>query len=314
MNEQRLRYFVAVAEEGSVTRAALQLGMSQPALSQQVRLLEQELGTSLFERSRRGVALTDAGAALLPHARQLLAQFREARLAVSELSGFQSGQLTVGVVQSVNIALMPQVVASFRERYPKVALKVLELASDRVTLELLRGNLDVGIGFIWDHAEGVVSEPLFREQLLLVVPPGHPLYHRQRVAVRELSGAKMVSVMPGSKRVWDDCCLAAGIHTVEVAEMSSIASVIASVSYMQAATVAPALALVGVAGAPVRGIPLIAPTPERTIGCLWRPKQRRSQLSRELAVMMRQAVLALCHPYIRALSPSGELLVNVSHH
>lgn len=306
VNEQRLRYFVAVAEEGNMTRAAAQLALTQPALSQQIQLLEQELGATLFERSRRGVVLTSAGEALLPYARRLIAQFREARLVVEELSGFQRGQLTVGVVQSVNITLMPQVVANFRERYPKVALKVLELASDRVTLELLRGNLDIGIGFIWGSEDNVISEPLFREEMLLVVPKGHPLYGRMRVAVAELDGARMVSVMPGSKRIWDHCCVLAGIHTDEVAEMSSIASVIASVSYMQAATVAPAMALVGTTTPLVRGVPLVEPKPERTVGCLWRQRQYRSQLSRDLATMVRTAVQRLNHPYITALAPNGE--------
>ena len=116
--------------------------------------------------------------------------------------------------------------------------------------------------------------------------------------MRELDGAAMVNIVPGSKRIWEACCEAAGIRTVTVAEMSSVASVMVSVRYMGAAAVVPAMALTSADTTRVRGIPLINPKPERTVGCLWRRQQYQSQLSKVLAIMLREAVVELGRPHL----------------
>ena len=301
MNERLLHYFIATTEEQNVTRAAARLGISQPALSQQLKLLEKDLGTVLLERSKRGVSLTPTGQAFVPYARRVLHELREARTVLDELNGLKRGLLTIGIVQSVNINVMPMVVAEFGRRYPGVALNVFEYASDQVEPNLASGKLDVGVGFLWEDQTDFATEPLFREELVLVVPEGHPLYERDVVAVRELDGLEMVNVMPGSKRIWDACCDAAGVRTQSVAEMSSIASAIVSVRYMTAAAVIPALALSDPTPH-VRGIPLESPKPIRTVGCLWRRQQYRSTLSNVLAERIREAVMTLENPHIRPLA------------
>ena len=298
MDEKLLRYFVVAAEEGNVTRAAERLGISQPALSQQLRRLERDLQAVLLERSKRGVTPTLAGQAFLPYAQRVLRELREARVVMSEVEGLERGHLTIGTVQSVNINLMPRVVAEFGKRYPGVSINIRELASDRIEPQLARGEFDVGIGFLWEHQPDFVTEPLFREELMLVVPDTHPLWTRQEVEVRELDGAAMVNIVPGSKRIWEACCEAAGIRTVTVAEMSSVASVMVSVRYMVAAAVVPAMALTSADTSRVRGIPLINPKPERTVGCLWRRQQYQSQLSKVLAIMLREAVVGLKSPHL----------------
>ena len=286
-----------------MTRAAERLGISQPALSQQLRRLEYDLQAVLLERSKRGVTPTSAGQAFLPYAQRVLRELREARVVMSEVEGLERGHLTIGTVQSVNINLMPRVVAEFGKRYPGVSINIRELASDRIEPQLARGEFDVGIGFLWEQQPDFVTEPLFREELMLVVPDTHPLWTRQEVEVRELDGAAMVNIVPGSKRIWEACCEAAGIRTHTVAEMSSVASVIVSVRYMGAAAVVPAMALPPAATSredttPVRGIPLVNPKPERTVGCLWRRQQYQSQLSKVLATMLREAVVELGRPHL----------------
>lgn len=303
MDERLLRYFVVAVEEGNVTRAAERLGISQPALSQQLRRLEGDLSAVLLERSKRGVTLTSAGQAFLPYARRVLQELHEARLVMSEVEGLERGHLTIGTVQSVNINLMPRVVAEFGRRYPGVSINIRELASDQIEPQLAKGEFDVGIGFLWEQQPDFVTEPLFWEELVLVVPDTHPFWGRREVAVAELSGAAMVNIVPGSKSIWESCCEAAGIRTHTVAEMSSIASVIVSVRYMAAAAVVPAMALTSSADAHVRGIPLRDPKPERTVGCLWRRQQYQSQLSKILATMLREAVAELGSPWTRPLEP-----------
>lgn len=198
---------------------------------------------------------------------------------------------------------MPRVVAEFGRRYPGVSINIRELASDQIEPQLARGAFDVGIGFLWEHQPDFVTEPLFREELVLVVPDTHPFWERREVEVAELSGAAMVNIVPGSKGIWEACCEAAGIRTHTVAEMSSIASVIVSVRYMAAAAVVPAMALTSSSDAHVRGIPLRNPKPERTVGCLWRRQQYRSQLSKVLAAMLREAVAEWESPWTRPLEP-----------
>ena len=310
MDERLLRYFVTVVEESNITRAAERLGVSQPALSQQLKRLERDLSAVLLERSKQGVTLTSAGQAFLPYAQRVLGEFREARTVLSEVEGLARGHLSIGTVQSVNINLMPLALAEFGRRYPGVSVNIRELASDQVEPQLARGKFDVGISFLWEHQPDFVTEPLFREELMLVVPDGHPFWSRREVEVSELDGVAMVNIVPGSKRIWDACCEVAGIRTNTVAEMSSIASVIVSVRYMAAVAVVPAMALVGSAAGStvgrgatsyVKGIPLRNPKPERTVGCLWRRQQYRSQLSRVLATMLREAVVAMDSPWIRPL-------------
>ena len=173
MDEKLLRYFVVATEEGNVTRAAERLGISQPALSQQLRRLERDLQAVLLERSKRGVTPTSAGQAFLPYARRVLRELREARVVMSEVEGLERGHLTIGTVQSVNINLMPRVVAEFGRRYPGVSINIRELASDRIEPQLNKGEFDVGIGFLWEHQPDFVTEPLFKEELMLVVPDTH---------------------------------------------------------------------------------------------------------------------------------------------
>ncbi|HWM12249.1 MAG TPA: LysR family transcriptional regulator, partial [Solirubrobacteraceae bacterium] len=125
---RQLRYFVAVAEEGSLTRAAARLHVAQQSLSQQIRTLEAQLGAALFERSSRGVALTDVGAVLLREARPVLAQAERAVEAVRRAARGEQGELRVGFLGSVANYFMPPVVRAFRERHPDVTLHTEDLA------------------------------------------------------------------------------------------------------------------------------------------------------------------------------------------
>src|SRR3954447_7758070 len=127
MDLRHLRYFVAVAEEGHVTRAAERLGMQQPPLSQRIRALEQELGVVLFRREPRGVALTPAGHTLLTDARAILAQVEHAREATRRTARGEQGRITVGFTSSAAFhPFVPRVIRAFREAHPRVFLTLEE--------------------------------------------------------------------------------------------------------------------------------------------------------------------------------------------
>jgi DNA-binding transcriptional LysR family regulator len=161
-----LRHFVSVVEEGTFTRAARRVHLTQPALSASIRRLELELGASLLERDRRGARPTAAGSALLPHARAALAAIEDGRRAVREVAGLASGEVRVGAGTTVCAFLLPPVMASFRRRHPGVRLRLLEATTPEVLARLEGGELDLGI--VTDDR----AEPWYVDELVVVGAPG----------------------------------------------------------------------------------------------------------------------------------------------
>lgn len=141
----QLRYFVAVAELRHFTRAAERTRVAQPSLSQQIRSLERELGAELFHRTRGNIALTDAGAALLPLARRILADAESARLAVQETVQLRRGRVRLGAPPSLCTSLVPDVLRAYRSRHPGVELVVREDGSRDLVRTLTAGELDLAL-------------------------------------------------------------------------------------------------------------------------------------------------------------------------
>jgi DNA-binding transcriptional LysR family regulator len=177
MELRHLRYFIAVAEEGHVTRAAERLGMQQPPLSQQIRALERELEVELFKRKPRGVELTDAGTEFLERARSILDQVDRAFATTRRTARGEQGRVVVGFTSSTPFhPFMPRVIRSFREMSPLVSLVLEESGSG----ELVQGvrNEEIDAAFIRSPVAdvvGLVVRPLLAEEMLVAVPAGHAL-------------------------------------------------------------------------------------------------------------------------------------------
>ncbi|MFB6890407.1 LysR family transcriptional regulator [Kitasatospora sp. NPDC056327] len=198
MQLQQLRYFVAVAETRHFTRAAEAAHVAQPSLSQQIRSLERELGAELFHRTRGNIALTDAGDALLPLARRILADTESARLAVQETVQLRRGRVRLGAPPSLCTSLVPDVLKVFRDRYPGVALVVREGGSRDLVHSLAEGELDLALIITPPSGEAppaLALTELLHEELVLVSrePPGR----RRRVRVAELRGRPLVMFREG---------------------------------------------------------------------------------------------------------------------
>ena len=187
MELRHLRYFVAVAEELHFTRAALRLNIAQPPLSQQIRALEGELGVQLFLRTRRSVALTDAGHALLVRAREMLAAARSLPGELQRVARGEVGLLRIGFSSTLPLTkLLRDVVADHRRTHPDVALNLREMHSQQQFDGLLRGELDVGlVRYNESEPEGVRLVVLRRDPLRLVVPARHRFARRKSVAIAE---------------------------------------------------------------------------------------------------------------------------------
>ncbi|MGI5193976.1 LysR substrate-binding domain-containing protein [Streptomyces sp. CA-288835] len=183
-----LRYFVAVAEELHFTRAAELLYVSQPALSKQVRALERQLGAPLFERDRQGVRLTPVGAALLPYARRVLAEWEEAREAIERAKAEQAAVLVVGMSTSpARGGLLPAIRSRFTEARPEATVRLRQIGWEDPTAGLAGGSVDVA--YVWlpipdldRYTYVVVAE----EPRLVALPQTHPLAARESVDFADL--------------------------------------------------------------------------------------------------------------------------------
>lgn len=192
MDLRRLRYFLAVADHGSMAKAADVLDVAQPTLSQQIRALERDLGSVLFDRTGRGMQLTEAGRVLRNHALPLIAQSEAARAAIAELEGAAAGELRIGVIPTFNTAFLPRVVAQFTQRYPGVHLIVEEATAHAVETGIVAGQYDLGVAFAPpDHAELGVKI-LFEERLALIATRNHPLASSRSVPLSSLADIPLV--------------------------------------------------------------------------------------------------------------------------
>ncbi|OOG41526.1 LysR substrate-binding domain-containing protein [Rhodanobacter sp. C05] len=195
---RQLRYFVAVAEELSFTRAALRLHLSQPPLSQQIQALEQDLGVRLLERNKRNVALTEPGRIFLEQARQILAKADEARGHVVAAAAGHSGQLRLAYTVSVSFhPALPQALLRYGQIAPNVRLHLSEMYTEPQFAALLAGQIDVG--FVRDEpihpqdARSLRLSVIDREPLLLALPSGHALSGRGSLRLAEVAADSFVS-------------------------------------------------------------------------------------------------------------------------
>ncbi|HEX4107446.1 MAG TPA: LysR substrate-binding domain-containing protein [Solirubrobacteraceae bacterium] len=212
---RQLRYFVAVAETQSFTAAARRLHIAQQSLSQQIRTLELGLGVTLFERSSRGVALTDVGAVLLREATGVLAQADRAVEAVRRAAEGREGELRVGFLATIAGYLMPPVERAFRERHPGVELSAEELPVAALVAGVRDGALDAGLSRP-PFAEDLHTEEILREPVAAVLPEDHPLAGRETLTLAELADDPWVMTprasWPAWHRVYDEDFARAGFR------------------------------------------------------------------------------------------------------
>lgn len=186
MISQRLRVFQAVATNLSFSRAAEELSISQPGVSFHIKGLEREYGDNLFERVGKRLYLTDAGRTLAIYIQRMSLLEEEARVAMEELKGLQSGLLVVGASATIGIYLLPEVVGEFRNRHPGIKVS-LRVGNKRHTIErLARNELDFGLVAGPVHDASLVSEPYLDDELIMIVSPQHHFAHQPVIYPGEL--------------------------------------------------------------------------------------------------------------------------------
>lgn len=230
MELTQLKSFVAVAREGHMTRAAKQLHVTQPALSAQISKLEDELGQRLFDRSSKGMSLTEAGETFLAHVESALKEIEEGQVALDELMGLERGSLAVGGGATATTYLLPELIAQFHAAHPRIQFFVREQASQGVIDAVLSSELDIGI--VTMRAGTSLADPLavhewVEDELMLIVPPGHPLDGRERFDWHDLDGQPLVLFEAGSaiRNLIDGRLDEAGVDVEIVMELRSIESI-----------------------------------------------------------------------------------------
>ena len=213
MNLRQLECFVAVVEEGSFTRGARRLGITQPSLSQHIRTLEDELEGAVLDRLSRGVSLTPAGRTLLPEARTALRAVARGRRSARAALQLEAGELELATVLSMAVGLLPRYIRVWQERYPGVAIRLHEFRHRRQLEEaVVQGVADFAIGPLplaaWHGPLEIVSW----EELVIVIPRNDPLAARESIALTALADREWVLYHPdhGLAGVVEEVCRSAG--------------------------------------------------------------------------------------------------------
>ncbi|MDQ8203408.1 LysR substrate-binding domain-containing protein [Pelagicoccus sp. SDUM812003] len=270
-----MRYFIEVALEENVTRAAEKLHVSQPALSRQVRDLEDELGFPLFRRSAKSVALTEAGRVFLEEASEVLARLDQGVLRAKEAASGESGDLHVGYAPSLTVKILPPTIRAFQERFPKVKVKLHDLSSEEMLQGLRKGTLDLAC--LPENrsvrASGFRFEVLRMEPMALAVGASHRLAKRKRAKLEEVSGDSLLgydqSEYPEYGSMVREIFASAGIDRSIEGEHESVTSLVTSVEAgMGVAIVTESISCV--AGGRIRLLE-ISPAPNPlVVGIAWR--------------------------------------------
>ena len=287
MELRHLRYFLAIYEAKSFSGAAKLLHVTQPTLSHQIRQLEEELGTRLFERRGARTEPTAAGEMFRIHAGQAVQAVDAGIMAVRELDGLIRGRLSVAVFHSFSNSRLPAVFAEYTSRYPGVRIVARQLSRDDMERELLNGQLDCAIGY-WEPANDaqIEAQTLFDEALVLIVGARHPWARLRTISMKRLAEQPLVLLTPefGARTYLDDYFAAMGQTPHVVLEMNAVDPILTTIRNTTLATVLPQGAVVDTRQ--VRVVRLNDPEPKRCAAIIWRRHGTPSAAAQKLAEML----------------------------
>ena len=192
MDLTALRIFLAVAEERSFSRAAAKVHRTQPAVSQAVKRLEDDLGEQLFDRSSKSGTLTDAGRVLQNYGQRLVRLTEEAESAMRELRDLRRGRVLIGANEAAIHTLLP-LMATFRERFPDIVIDVRRVPARQIAVEVQQGSLDFGTLTFRPQEEGLLEVVVGDDELVMLVPPNHPFAKRKQVSMADAAGVPVVA-------------------------------------------------------------------------------------------------------------------------
>ncbi|HET7616484.1 MAG TPA: LysR family transcriptional regulator [Bacillales bacterium] len=234
MELRQVKYFVAVAEELHFGRAARKVNIAQPALSQQIIRLEEEVGGRLFTRNKRNVSLTDAGKILLPEAKLLLSQSEHAQETVKRAFSGKTGELVLGFVESAIWEVMPRALRLYRQKCPEVKIKLLKRSTADQIQAIQDGNMHVGITGVPVDNDNLSVRVIKKEPFLVALPESHRLAAKTSLHVAELAREPFIATVRDKGQQYYDAmvkvCMDAGFSPSIVQEANEIQTVLSLVS------------------------------------------------------------------------------------
>lgn len=282
MEFRQLLYFVTVANKLNFSRAAEALHVMQPAISQQIRVLETELGVRLFDRMGGKVTLTKAGEALLPHATHILAGVEAARQAVNELGTLSRGTASLGAPPTVSTHQLPALLTRFRRYYPGLEVTLREAGTEALLKLIEGGQLDLAI-VVTDRLPPLVEQqPFLEEHYVLAVSANHRLAGSRRVRLADLADEPFI-LFPESYKLREvtlQACRAAGFEPKVALDGGAMQSALEFVASGLGVALVPELALRRARG--VRGLPIADQDLSRRLGVVWRKGHYLSPAARAL--------------------------------
>lgn len=293
MELRQLRYFVAVVDCGSLSRAASMVHIVQSALSQQMAQLEDELGVQLLQRSVRGVVATDAGLAFYRHAQQVLRLISDSRDVVRAAGQDLAGRVKLGLPSSIAMILVGPLVAALEARYPQIVLEVYESPSTYLAAHLINEHVDLSVLVDETVLTGIEAEPLVDEALYFVQPRRHPLVRCARsVQLARLADVPLLLTTHATtlRFLVNRAFETAGIAPCVKAEASSVQTVLAMVAQGSAGTIIPHSALAWHASAQWLRYSLIEPRVIRRASLAHSRLNQPSPAAKAVLVVLRSVV------------------------
>jgi LysR family transcriptional regulator, cyn operon transcriptional activator len=284
---RHLRYFLAIAEENNLSRAAETMCVAQSTLSHALRQLEEELGVALFDRVGRTIRLTQAGRIFHDYAARACNETRQAKRALQELNALEGGTFTLGAIPVFPLSFLPQAIASFNRHHPKLLIAVRDLLAAEIEEALARGTLDLGIAFHPASRDDVESEYLFTERLVLAVGQHHPLAKRRRVQWKTLDSLPLALLTTrfSTRILVEETFRKTGARLQVAIETDTAESLLAVVAEGQLATIVPESAAVNFGH--VKLIRVTDPELSRDLGLIWPRETGRTRAASSFANMLK---------------------------
>jgi len=286
----RIRNFIAVAEERQFRRAAERVGLSQPALSAQLRELEEFLGAALLSRTTRSVHLTAEGEKFLVRARNIVADLESAVLEVRDHASLRRGRLSVAAIPSVASRLLPEVVATFMQRFPGIDVQLIELGSQDVERCVASGNADLGLAPAPERNSELSFSFVLRDRFVGVVPVSSRLAKQRRVRLEALFEYPLIATGPGTsiRATLERACREHGKSLRVTHSVTQHQTIVAMVRAGLGVALLPALSLGGEMD--VAQVLVTNPQITRDIGVVQRKGEAASAAAREFADAMRRRI------------------------
>ena len=241
MQIETFRIFCDLVETASFSEAADRNGITQSAVSQQIRGLEDRFGVILVERSRKNFAVTPEGEIFLKSGKEILQIYENIQFALDTLKNSVSGSLKVATVYSIGFHELPPYLSQFKEAYPQVTLDISYRRSNQIYSDILENRADLGLVAYPKTRKGIEIEPAWSDRLVLICPPGHRLAKRKSISLKTLDGERFISFEPDlpTRQAIDSMFLDADISVKEVVEFDNIETVKRGVEIENAVSIVP---------------------------------------------------------------------------